>query len=57
MRWKYVMDGRRFRSPVDASVAAGKAGYRFFLYDVTVYFRDEVSLRISDTGLTEADLI
>lgn len=56
MSWKFVMNGNAFGNPVEASAAAGKAGYRFFLYNGAVYFRDKMSARISDTGLTEKDL-
>lgn len=56
MSWKFVMNGNAFGSHAEASAAAGKAGYRFFLHNGTVYFRDKISARISDTGLTEKDL-
>lgn len=56
MSWKYVLNGQIFKNKIEASIAAGKAGYRFFLYDDEVYFRDEISLRVFDTGLKEENL-
>lgn len=50
------MNGNAFKDYAEASHAAGKAGYNFFLYNGTVYFRDKLFLRVFDTGLTEKDL-
>lgn len=57
MSWKFVFNGSSFKNHIDASIAAGKAGYRFFLHVKKIYFRDGISLRVSDTGLTEKDLL
>lgn len=57
MRWKFVFNGNNFGNYVEASVAAGHAGYKFFLYGDTVYFRDGIPARILDTGLTAEDLM
>ncbi len=56
MSWKFVFNGTAFKNHIDASIAAGKAGYRFFLHNGTVYFRDNITARVSDAGLTEKDL-
>ncbi len=50
------MNGNAFENYIAASEAAGKAGYKFFLYNDTVYFRDEIFLHVLNTGLTEKDL-
>lgn len=57
MSWKFVMNGNVFKNHIDASIAAGKAGYRFFLHNNIVYFRDEITLHVFDTGLTDKDLL
>lgn len=57
MSWKFVLNGNNFKNHIEASAAAGRCGYKFFLYDNTVYFRDEIYSRAYDTGLTEKDLI
>ncbi len=54
--WKFVMNGNVFENHIAASTAAGKAGYKFFLHNDIVYFRDEISLHVFDTGLKEKDL-
>lgn len=46
-----------FKNHIDAAVAAGKAGYKFFLHNNTVYFRDEISARVFETGLSVKDLL
>lgn len=56
MSWKYVLNGQIFKNEIEASVEAGRAGYRFFLYNGVVYFRDEISLHVFDTGLKEENL-
>jgi len=56
LSWKFVMNGNKFKNHIDAAVAARKAGYKFFLYNGTVYFRDEISCHVFDTGLSEKDL-
>ncbi len=56
MSWKFVFNGRKFKSRIEASAEAGRAGYSFFLHNGVVYFRDEIMLRIYDTGLKEEDL-
>lgn len=57
MGWKYVLNGNCFQNHIEASAAAGRAGYKFFLHNDIVYFRDEISLHVFDTGLREKDLI
>lgn len=57
MNWKFVFNEKAFKNYIEASIAAGKARYKFFLYNDTVYFRDEISLYVFDTGLKEKDLI
>lgn len=57
VNWKFVFNGKEFKNYIEASIAAGKAKYKFFLYNDTVYFRDEISLHVFDTGLKEKDLI
>lgn len=57
MSWKFVLNGNKFKDYIEASRAAGEAGYRFFLYNDIVYFRDELFLRVYKTGLTKEDLI
>lgn len=57
MSWKFVMNGNRFNNNVEASAAANKAGYKFFLHNHKVYFLDYLSLHIFDTGITEKDLV
>ena len=44
MSWKYVLNGDNgyFKNCVEVSAMAGKLGYKFFLYDGKVYFRDEI---------------
>lgn len=56
MSWKFVMNGNSFEDYIKASAAARRAGYKFFLYNGAVYFRDEIFSRVYDTGLTEKDL-
>ena len=56
LNWKFVMNGNNFKNHIDAAVAARKAGYKFFLYNGTIYFRDEISCHVFDTGLSEKDL-
>ena len=57
MSWKFVMNCNIFKNHIDAAVAAGKAGYKFFLHNNTVYFRDEISARVFETGLSVKDLL
>lgn len=57
MNWKFVFNGNAFKNYIEASIAAGKARYKFFLYDDVVYFRDEIYYHTFDTGLREKDLI
>ncbi len=57
MRWKYVLNGNAFEDCITASSMAGKIGYKFFLHKDIMYFRDEISLHVFDTGLREKDLV
>lgn len=56
MSWKFVFNGQKFGNQVEASAAARKAGYHFFLYGGNVYFLDEIMCRLYETGLKESDL-
>lgn len=58
MSWKFVLNGNlgNFKNPVEVSIAAEREGYKFFLFDGKVYFKDKISLRFFETGLTEKDL-
>ncbi len=56
MSWKFVLNGRKFKNRIEASAEARRAGYLFFLHDGVVWFRDEIYLRVYDTGLKEGDL-
>lgn len=56
MSWKFVFNGQKFENQIEASIAAGKAGYCFFLYEGEVYFRDKIMCRVYETGLQESDL-
>ena len=58
MSWKYVFDTGNLEpeTHIDASIIAGKAGYQFFLYKGTVYFRDEAGCRTFETRISEKDL-
>lgn len=59
MNWKYVLNGSKgdFKNCVEASIIAGRLGYKFFLCDGRVYFRDEISRNYFDTGIVEEDLV
>ena len=59
MSWKYVLNGDNgdFKNCVEVSAMAGKLGYKFFLYDGKVYFRDEIFTHYYNTGITEEDLV
>lgn len=56
MSWKFVLNGSKFNNEVEASVEARRTGYLFFLHRGIVWFRDEISIRVYDTGLKEEDL-
>ncbi len=58
MKWKFVLNGNLgiFKNLVDISSLAGKLGYKFFLFGEKVYYRDEISLRFFETGITDKDL-
>ena len=59
MSWKYVLNGNigNFKNCVEVSTMAGKLGYKFFLYNERVYFRDEISMHYYDTGISVEDLL
>ena len=59
MSWKYVLNGDNgnFKNCVEVSAMAGNLGYKFFLYDGKVYFRDEIFTHYYNTGITEEDLV
>lgn len=56
MSWKFVFNGQKFKNSIEASIAAGRAWYHFFLHNGEVYFRDEIMCRVYETGLKESDL-
>lgn len=59
MSWKYVLNGDNgnFKNCVEVSAMSGKLGYKFFLYDGKVYFRDEIFTHYYNTRITEEDLV
>lgn len=56
MSWKFVLNASESKNRVEAYRKAEGAGYKFFLFNGLVFFRDEEHRTMYKTGIREDDL-